>query len=401
MEARQFISFPSPTFFPATTTIFCQPMTRSQLVLLTSSLLLGAAQGHGFVAKPVARNGNWQGLGGAKMEPATGCSQLGASYYPPVALDKRTTYQAGEVIEVDATITAHHGGKLEFRVQDVGNKDDPDGSLWSSIAPLKVLSFSSSVLDAATNRYKCSFCSQGPEPCAPMGPGLERALRGVSAASETVLSRAGTCAQVPLGGQHPPHAHPWTHTYTIQVKLPDDLHCEHCVMQWYYETGNSCGGTGLACPGSEKFWNCMDVKIKGDGSVLTPAPTASLPTAHPTAPPTSVSSGEEGKCGCHETFPITAGWCAQGGCATMIADYPDHCAWTDCDDTGDDSTTVGDCNDFKTRCQNACNTQSGGVTTNQCWGSPTLYMQCKCSDGSVFEFAGFECVHSDCPSCSN
>merc|ERR1719162_150165 len=28
--------------------------------------------------------------------------------------------------------------------------------------------------------------------------------------------------------------------HTMKYKIPDDLHCEKCTMQWYYATGNSC-----------------------------------------------------------------------------------------------------------------------------------------------------------------
>jgi len=81
---------------------------------------------------------------------------------------------------------------------------------------------------------------------------------------------------------------------TMKYKLPDGVRCAHCVMQWYYATGNSCappgfleymetyerpfgttcdsdgGGRGAhrigmnTCGGStvpEEFWSCADVEI--------------------------------------------------------------------------------------------------------------------------------------------
>lgn len=85
---------------------------------------------------------------------------------------------------------------------------------------------------------------------------------------------------------------------TMRYKLPDGVSCEHCVVQWYWATANSCaprgftdymtrngspfgttcpsdgGGLGaynammVDCGGStlpEEFWSCADVKISSTG----------------------------------------------------------------------------------------------------------------------------------------
>ena len=64
--------------------------------------------------------------------------------------------------------------------------------------------------------------------------------------------------------------------YSMQFKLPPALTCTRCVIQWHYETGNSCdlpgtppgmhmgGGNMGSCLQSssiEEFWNCADVRI--------------------------------------------------------------------------------------------------------------------------------------------
>lgn len=70
---------------------------------------------------------------------------------------------------------------------------------------------------------------------------------------------------------------PGVDVYEVHYRLPRRVVCEHCVLQWFYETGNSCTpeGTprGFANPGlgvcfapgtwayPEQFWNCADVKI--------------------------------------------------------------------------------------------------------------------------------------------
>merc|ERR1719182_567120 len=54
------------------------------------------------------------------------------------------------------------------------------------------------------------------------------------------------------------------------------------------------------------------------------------------------------------------------------------------------------CNDFKMKCQSTCVAKSGGVSTGQCWGSPT-YRFCKCSDASIVVIPGYTCDHPSCP----
>jgi len=50
----------------------------------------------------------------------------------------------------------------------------------------------------------------------------------------------------------------------------------------------------------------------------------------------------------------------------------------------------------KLQCQNLCNARSGGVATNQGWGTPR-YLHCKCSDDYLPTFAGCTCENAACP----
>lgn len=74
--------------------------------------------------------------------------------------------------------------------------------------------------------------------------------------------------------------------YTMDFVLPPGLTCKRCVLQWHYETGNSCNIPGtppqyvlsanmVSCASSgnmEEFWNCADVSIQeGDGGRSTGA----------------------------------------------------------------------------------------------------------------------------------
>lgn len=72
--------------------------------------------------------------------------------------------------------------------------------------------------------------------------------------------------------------------YTMDFVLPAAITCKRCVLQWHYETGNSCTIPGtpaahvmsenmVSCATSnsmEEFWNCADVSIR-DGSSPPPS----------------------------------------------------------------------------------------------------------------------------------
>ena len=105
----------------------------------------------------------------------------------------------------------------------------------------------------------------------------------------------------------------------MQYRLPADVTCEHCVLQWYWVTANTCLAPGYRnvnwptthseCSGDggsqgwwasqlgdcsagaypEEFWNCADIKIVDDGA-STPAPTDSQPaTSAPTISTTTTT----------------------------------------------------------------------------------------------------------------
>ena len=57
---------------------------------------------------------------------------------------------------------------------------------------------------------------------------------------------------------------------------------------------------------------------------------------------------------------------------------------------------MADCGDFKKQCQTFCLAKTGGVATNQCWGTPK-YRFCKCDDMTVYHVPGYTCDHPSCP----
>ncbi|KAL1454433.1 hypothetical protein WDU94_010691 [Cyamophila willieti] len=88
---------------------------------------------------------------------------------------------------------------------------------------------------------------------------------------------------------------PENKVYEMKYKLPSDLTCTQCVIQWKYIAGNNWGmcpnGTGaVGCGPQEEFRACADIQIsdlKGDADD-TPFPTVKpVPTRRPTVVPTT------------------------------------------------------------------------------------------------------------------
>lgn len=60
-------------------------------------------------------------------------------------------------------------------------------------------------------------------------------------------------------------------TFSVKYRLPKGVRCRWCVLQWTYETANSCNLPGSPVLGGlpdcrsstnwERFWNCADVRI--------------------------------------------------------------------------------------------------------------------------------------------
>jgi hypothetical protein len=66
---------------------------------------------------------------------------------------------------------------------------------------------------------------------------------------------------------------PNAYKFTVAYRLPKKIRCKRCVLQWTYETGNSCTPRGMRpnAPGmavcdrsvaGESFWNCADIAIR-------------------------------------------------------------------------------------------------------------------------------------------
>jgi len=144
------------------------------------------------------------------------------------------------------TIGTFHGGMFEFRIQDVGDNADPNGALWDELPLLTVESFSP-VCDKYVDQGHTTGC------------GRENCLQDK------------TCANVPLQ----PYGAFESYSQDLIVKLPNDLSCKHCVLQWRYRTANSCWPDWTHCDASEKFWNCADLEIIPTNEIVTNTPIES------------------------------------------------------------------------------------------------------------------------------
>ncbi|XP_021372695.1 uncharacterized protein LOC110462822 [Mizuhopecten yessoensis] len=85
--------------------------------------------------------------------------------------------------------------------------------------------------------------------------------------------------------------------HVILLQLPVGVSCDHCVLQWKYNSGNSWGCDQsfrccIGCGAQEQFYNCADVEILPT-SITTTKPYASTEEDKMTTP--IVSSNERAK----------------------------------------------------------------------------------------------------------
>jgi len=151
------------------------------------------------------------------------------------------TYQAGELIPLVVQVTAHHQGWFEFRVCSLNGAPYEDEDCFAD--PASLLTFT----DGST-RY--DITDQFP----------------------TRKGKSG-------------------HWFEMEAYLPQDLECEHCVLQWRYHCGNSWGsdetGSGIGKGYQEEFYGCADLTIgEYDGKptqrpIVSETPTSKTTTTKP------------------------------------------------------------------------------------------------------------------------
>ena len=255
------------------------------LKVSTALLFLSGVMGHGYLQFPSSRNFeqfqqgkdyNFMGLNGGGASYVNKNSIDGIYIYPdtiengnkrhgmcgdPVGLyehynqnvsDYSVTacFEEGQVIYIDIAITSHHGGHFEFYICDANDLDFPENGITQ----------------------ECLYTHQ-----------LQRAenIDTISPVDEKYPYRYYLEPTSCMRFQEEPFP---AYITTVAYQLPENLTCRHCVLQWWYFTGNSCNHIGYReyqgahcntewynkelqdCQTSdvkpEEFWNCADISIK-------------------------------------------------------------------------------------------------------------------------------------------
>merc|ERR1712108_85921 len=134
--------------------------------------------------------------------------------------------------------------------------------------------------------------------------------------------------------------------FSYQVKLPQGVTCEQCVIQWHYNGGQNWGcdaDTGKCCEGcgpQETFWGCSDVAITGGGPnppTIPPIPeTTTVPNGPVTLEPTTTAGPKPGpgkKCHAISPYNNQPGmddWCKENVFFAPIIHSWLVVVWGDC-----------------------------------------------------------------------
>ncbi|GBG28983.1 Hypothetical Protein FCC1311_052042 [Hondaea fermentalgiana] len=202
--------------------------------------------------------------GGAELEFHKGhglCGALGkdADLDVNATISPNAFFTEGDVIDVDVTLESHRKGHFEFRLCSLDANDFSQECLNEHVlefdATFTAASYSGQMEDAM--RWSPADLLEN-EACksddgAPLG---------------SCCNHGGACSD----GAH--NRHRWAvpssaagPMYTMRLVLPRGVRCEHCVLQWFYQTGD---GRGSFHGYPEGFWDCADVAIR-EKTVLVPS----------------------------------------------------------------------------------------------------------------------------------
>ncbi|CAG2170078.1 unnamed protein product [Oppiella nova] len=215
-----------------------------RLILLTifialyCSVLVDESSGHGYIADPPSRSSAWRfgfptvpnyddnqlfcgGLDYQWKKMAGKCGICGDPYGGPLDnelpngkyakhLVITRSYKKGQRVDAKVNITANHMGFFQFKLCE--------GKTMAKEVTQDCLDSHTLQVLESKDKFKYNVPSEKPK------------------------------------------------VYTVPIKLPDDVQCERCVIQWTYTAGNSWGqcpnGTyAEGCGPQETFRGCADVKI--------------------------------------------------------------------------------------------------------------------------------------------
>jgi len=293
----------------------CRSLVGLIAVLLVWSCCFSGVLGHGYLALPKGRNyiANLAGQdycvtclsaggpsvtqsltpGGLYPTPTetvtsavrhTQCGESAAmaaadrhyNPYPAPAVSALPVYTPGSDIDIQIMITAHHRGHFEFRLCDAAKLSDPTTVTWACL-------------------------------------------------DQNLLQRVSVPGEIsPVDVNHPERyyleptcATGYNVTSTMKYRIPSNVTCERCILQWWWTSANTCNPpayaarspmptyptgckwwepTLMACGTSypEEFWNCADIRVAGTASppgvATSPPPPAPKAPAVPVAPKAAPSA---------------------------------------------------------------------------------------------------------------
>mmetsp|Transcript_62963 Transcript_62963/g.109705 ORF Transcript_62963/g.109705 Transcript_62963/m.109705 type:complete len:434 (-) Transcript_62963:359-1660(-) len=323
------------------------------LLSVTIVNLVKEALGHAYMSWPASRNFD----DCSNFEPQSvnnhcnncnteSCGTYRNINYAHVVHPPTGTFTAGGVLEVETIVTAHHKGYMELRICT------RPGDLTQDCFDEHLLSrdTQSAALDPAPVDESHPGRWYIPPPAVDWSPDA------ISVPSANVCSRskAGT-------------------RYRWAVRLPSDLECEHCVVQFFWVTANSCNPAGLpeyfskgstqtwitsqtggdasgwwkpllsSCPsavvdprtnnnGAEKFWNCADIKVTSTIASTTSLELASTTTSTSTLKssfaPSSTTETSQLRSTSTLTSSFTASSTTKTSHGTRCMDAPLPIEWT-------------------------------------------------------------------------
>jgi endoglucanase len=210
------------------------------------------------------------------------------------------TYVAGSVVEFKVGVSTHHWGHYEFRICD----RVLDRNLESAEAGQQCLN--TWVLKRAPRSPSCGESFEGD--CQRNNP---------QHPERWYLPPPGRATS---GGPVDPN----NEVHTMRFVIPEDLRCDHCTLQWYYATGNTCAydadyldfdpgfkfwlhyqASWATCDNSccgpqasglwaEEFWNCADIQVlaKGETTPQVTLTSTSAPSSTTTVQGTSTTTSD-------------------------------------------------------------------------------------------------------------
>ncbi|GAB1605442.1 uncharacterized protein LOC115222074 [Argonauta hians] len=224
------------------------------LYFLCLSTVLVVVFGHGRLLEPPSRTSMWRmgyrtppdyddnghNCGGVGLQFGRNkgkCGVCGDPYYGPHNSEAggmfargiiTRTYRAGGIVKVLIQITANHKGYFEFHLC-------PNNNIHKKISHECLKKYPLEFLDGTNRYYLKDF-------------------------------RSNT-------------------NFSLSVKLPSQLTCSQCVLQWKYTAGNTyncdpvLGKCCTGCGDQEQFYACSDIRIVGSHThhTITTTTTAAVP----------------------------------------------------------------------------------------------------------------------------